>query len=150
MSEKKYEVVIHNGQEARKYPDGRIRNAHGNIIAITPEAARAQRMHRKDVSHEVAGEGLKQAMETETPEQAWQMIVARITEIAKKSKGRDSILAAKFLGEATGFTSDTKTVEVQGQVNHVPQLPPEYFEALKRIPASVVEAEFEETNDGTA
>jgi hypothetical protein len=144
MTDKKYEIITYNGDpEARQYPNGQIRNKYGNVIGLLPEKARAMNSQRKNIGPHLAGEGLRKGMGTETAEEAIVELYAHATEIAKRSTGlRDLPPMIRLLAEATGFLSTAKEVNIQGRVNHVPQLPPEYFEAMERVPKDAIEAEF--------
>ena len=142
-----YEIIEYEGKEARKYPNGVIRGEHGHVLYFPPEIGRAM-VQRKEWGKLSAGEALAKATDSETPEEGWSKIIAKTVRVALENDQRPGNDAVRLIGQATGYLQDARQLEVKGQVNHVPQFPPWYFEKMKQLAEEkVIDAEAESIED---
>lgn len=129
MAKKKYELIKHNGADARLYPDGSIRNEKGHWLAkhpagkdnFTPEIAatyRARATHDRQQAamHGVAnaiqkGRGIGMPLGTT---EAWAMATEQVADGLFSDKYRDRTDAMRVLGDITPSKYD-KTAQPAAQ-----------------------------------
>jgi hypothetical protein len=131
-----YEIIEYEGQAARRYSSGEIRNNKGQIL-YTPTHVARERLRIKAVrAMERAQEGLKLATQSESAEEGWMKVVRARVHVAMTDQGRAGNDAAKLVGQATGFLIPERKVEVEGEVMHrpaLPEFPKEYLDFLKKL-----------------
>ena len=131
---KEYEVVIWQGQEARRYENGVIRNDRGTILHLPPGVALKMREERKKKAEEAAERGLAKAAGTETPDEAWAKVIEARSIIALTDPGRAGNDAARLVGLAMNYFTNERSVEHKGTVQHVPvPIDPEMKELLEKL-----------------
>lgn len=142
------EEITYNGKPAKRYPDGTIRHVRGYILFLPPEVAAQRRYQGVEKSRIAAEEALARATNTETAEEGWSKIIEAKTKIALEDKGRAGNDAARLVGIAAGFYNKTQVVQVDKKVTHgLAPFPREYTDYLKKKNGSVIDAEFEDSDD---
>lgn len=144
----KFEVIEYEGKPARKYPNGDIRNEHGNLIKISPERAFEMQKRRKEQGTQVARQAIKKYTQSATVAEGIEKIVGKRVELAMKGTGRDSNDAARLALLMAGAYAVNQPLEVKTNIqqNNVRyELPKEYLDALNQLRREgVIEGE---TND---
>jgi hypothetical protein len=113
----KYVEIEYNGQIARQYQDGSIRNSNGHMLApldngeyaITPETARYMHSLRKQKILNAIESKLKDVTKTNIPADAIAAIVGKRAEIAMKDDTRTGNEAAKIVLAAVDAYQDKQT-----------------------------------------
>ena len=126
---KPYEITEYNGQPARLYEDGSIRNEKGHWLAkhpgavdITSETAPIMRARAVALRQEAASQGIANYVMAKGagngligPTQAWAMASERLAGIVFDGEARDSIQAMRVLADVTPSKYDKSTVIQQQQ-----------------------------------
>jgi hypothetical protein len=113
MSNKKYElVVMDDGTEARRWPDGALRWPDGTYVkqppyaapTITAENAPALIQRKVQLAQEAAAQGLRDGTRKATDAEAIATVAKVQTELAiDKRQGHASTRAAKFVIDLAGY-----------------------------------------------
>jgi hypothetical protein len=149
---KKYEVIVYEGEEARRYPNGVIRHPKtGNIMYLPPEVGRAMHQQRRDQGRIIAGEAIKKATNSETAEEGVAKVIAKRTEIALTDNGRAGNDAARWVVNVAGFADIARRVDVDQRVTHqvrLPEFSPRYLELVEKLAQeNIIDAEFEDEDE---
>lgn len=125
MSE--YTIIEHNGQQARLYPNGDIRNERGQVLqlaqnrlaehAITSENARDFHRMRKEKTLKAIEEGVMRVTDAPNPAEAIARIVSKRASIAMKDETRVGNDAAKIVLLAMDALQDKRQETTQTQVH---------------------------------
>ncbi len=122
----KYELIQYNGVEARKYPDGSIRNDNGHwltkhpgAVDFTSESAHEHRARTIAARQEAAEQGVANYIAKrdglEYPVgtvEAWAKVTERVAEAFDSPKYRDRTDALRALADVTMSKYD-KTTQIQ-------------------------------------
>lgn len=129
-----YEIVTHEGKEARKYPNGVIRSPKGYIVYLPAEVAKQRKDQAIAKARISAEEAIARGTESDTPEEGWGKILRARIDVALNDKGRAGNDAARLVGIALGFLQKESKTEIEGVVQHktVPEIPAKYYEYLEK------------------
>lgn len=135
MTDKKYEIVEHEGQMVRKYPDGSLRKNNGAIVRISAERSELMRRGRKIKGMIQAGKAIQEATDSETVEEGVKKILKARVEVAVNDRGRAGNDAAKLVLLASGHISNERKVDVTKEVKHTAgfEMDEETMEILRKI-----------------
>ncbi len=139
---KKYEIVVVNGKELRKYPDGSLRDTHGAIKKMSPERARRMQQGRAVKGMILAGEAIQEETGSESVDEGVKKVIRKRIQVAMTDNGRAGNDSARwFLEMAKYFNADKKLdVAVQHKVPPI-QIDEETKELLQNL--------LQERRDGT-
>ncbi|MCP4141670.1 MAG: hypothetical protein GY755_15585 [Chloroflexi bacterium] len=123
-----FEMIEYNGQDARLYPDGAIRNEKGHFLAkhpkgatITSENASELRARAIQQRQEAAAYGIANSIQKNKglqypvgPVDAWVLAAEQVTDGLFSDKYRDRTDAMRVLADITPSKYD-KTMQIQQQ-----------------------------------
>jgi hypothetical protein len=135
---KDYEIIVYEGKEARRYPNGIIRSPKGYILYLPPEVARQRKEQAIAKARISAEEAVTKGTGSETPEEGWGKIIRARLEVAINDKGRAGNDATRLVGIALGYFRRDDKMEIDKHIHqvNVPELPQGYFETLRRLAES--------------
>lgn len=134
-----YEVIEYEGQPARKYADGSIRDEKGHWLVrsspaplFTTENASEMGKRRKQKMLEAVEQGVMDATEMPNPYEAVSLLIKVRAQVALEDKGRAGNEAAKMVLEALDAKPDKQSETVQTQrMEYV--IDPETLAMLEKI-----------------